>query len=467
MFSPASSIWKLCTMLTILVLAAMVLIWVLTSRVLTRGFEAAGRAVVLDDLGEYEALYQRLGVDGVKDLFTAGHHERDQFLRIVDAAGNVNMQVLLPGAQAMQWPGPLEHPPLTVVGATAWDQVAAPEGAALTIGRRKLADGGEIWFGRSNASDLEALSRVHRSISLTMIIMAVLAVAPVIWFSSRVLRPVHHMIAEARTLARSDATLKRLENTAGIHELQEFANAFNQSLDRVHSLTGELEAANDQLAHEIRTPLARIRGDVENLLSHAKGAAPCDSAVHALAEIDRASRLVQTIFTIRSGDARTLKLQMERVSLADLVRETCDLYAAAAETKGLTLDSVIPAEDVCIEADAQRLQQALCNLLDNALAFTPSGGKVQVDLEHCDQEVTLRVRDTGPGLSESDPGRIWQRFKRGSAASASAPGIGLGLSLVKAVVNAHGATAGAQNRPGGGAEFWIRLPKRMFSSHFM
>lgn len=255
-----------------------------------------------------------------------------------------------------------------------------------------------------------------------------------------------------------------MENTAGIHELKEFANAFNQNLDRVHSLTEELEAANDQLAHEIRTPLTRIRGNVENLLSYAQGAAPRESAVHALAEIDRASRLVQTILTIRSGDARTLKLQIERISAADLVRGTCDLYAAATEAKGLTLDSAIPLEDVCIEADAQRLQQALCNLLDNALAFTPTGGKVEVVMEQCNQEVVIRVRDTGPGLSESDMGRIWQRFKRGSAASASVPGIGLGLSLVKAVVNAHGATAGAQNRAGGGAEFWIRLPRRTFAN---
>lgn len=108
--------------------------------------------------------------------------------------------------------------------------------------------------------------------------------------------------------------------------------------------------------------------------------------------------------------------------------------------------------------DRQRLQQALCNLLDNALNYTPSGGHIEVELITDADYITLHVRDTGPGFTENDQLKMWRRFMRGSAASANTPGIGLGLSLVKAVASAHRGEAGAENRPEGGSHFWIKMP---------
>jgi signal transduction histidine kinase len=291
-----------------------------------------------------------------------------------------------------------------------------------------------------------------------MLVTAAFAIAPLIWFSSRVLRPVHELMARARQLARADAGFQRLESSGAIVELKEFADSFNESLDRVHALTQELEATNDQLAHELRTPLARIRGNVETILSRADDPASRESAARTVVEIDRAASLIQAILSIRAGDARSMKLQNELLSLGDLVEETCELYSAAAEAKGLELVTDVAPSEIQVEGDRQRLQQALCNLLDNALAYTPQGGKIEVKLEKDQPDAIIRVRDTGPGLTNSDADRIWRRFMRGSAASASTPGIGLGLSLVKAVINAHRGEVGAHNRPEGGAEFWIRLP---------
>ena len=114
--------------------------------------------------------------------------------------------------------------------------------------------------------------------------------------------------------------------------------------------------------------------------------------------------------------------------------------------------------DRILSVDRQRLQQALCNLLDNSISYTPGGGSIRVLVESDDARLTIRIQDTGPGLSESEPDRIWRRFVRGSAASASTPGIGLGLSLVQAIIRAHRGEVGAQNRPAGGAEFWMTLP---------
>jgi signal transduction histidine kinase len=151
-----------------------------------------------------------------------------------------------------------------------------------------------------------------------------------------------------------------------------------------------------------------------------------------------------------------MRLHLETLSLKDMLTDICELFTAAAEQRGLELELLITG-DATVLVDRQRVQQAVSNLLDNALAYTPSG-TITVLLDVEPDSATIHVLDTGPGISPTDPQRIWRRFMRGSAASASAPGIGLGLSLVKAVAHVHRGEAGVQNRPEGGADFWIKLP---------
>lgn len=457
MSRPLSSLWLLSLMMLSLIGATMLLMWMLTSWVLSRTFDEVGRAVILDDLGEYAVLYERGGVAGVRNLFTSGEHESDQVVRIVGKSGELLLDVPLAGQPRLSWPDPIDIPDRADDG-TLWYRRPLDGGATFTIGRRRLPDGVELWFGRTNSADLEAIDRVHRLIALTMGITTLLSVGPVIWFSSRVLKPVRRLIHNAQRLVGGDSTLQRLQAPVAISELQEFSHAFNCSLDRVQALTEELESANDQLAHELRTPLARIRGNMEQLLSAAAGTPEREAAERAIAEVERASRLVQMILSIRAGDARTMKLHTEPLAIGALASETCELYSAAAEEKGLTLEFQMAGPDRILSVDRQRLQQALCNLLDNSISYTPGGGSIRVLVESDDARLTIRIQDTGPGLSESDPDRIWRRFVRGSAASASTPGIGLGLSLVQAIIRAHRGEVGAQNRPAGGAEFWMTLP---------
>ena len=439
-----------------IVAVALLLTWALTSWALHRTFDEVGRAVIADDLGEYATIYEREGIAGVRSLFTAGSHEHDQILRIVSVSGETKLEILLPAQPDVRWPD-LSRPPRPTRAETVWHREAVGD-SILTIGRRRLADGAELWFGRTDSQDRLAINRVHHLILLAMCISAALTLVPVTWFANHVLRPVRSLIKSAHHLASNASLDHRLESTAAIPELNEFARAFNESLDRVQDLTVELEAANDQLAHELRTPLARIRGNVESVLAQCESPVARESAARAIEEIERAAALIQSILSIRAGDARSMRLQLELVSLRALVSETCELYSAAAEAKDLEFDLLITGEELLMLVDRQRLQQALCNLLDNALAYTGPGGRVEVELEFESGQVTIYVRDSGPGLSDTDPARIWRRFMRGSAASASTPGIGLGLSLVKAVVNAHRGECGARNRREGGAEFWIRLP---------
>ena len=175
--------------------------------------------------------------------------------------------------------------------------------------------------------------------------------------------------------------------------------------------------------------------------------------------LDRATQLVQTILTVRAGEHQALKLHLERVDLRDLLSHLHDLYQPAAEQRGLTLTLAVPQGHV-LSIDQQRITQAVANLLDNALSYTPPGGTVMLVFERTDASVRIIVRDNGPGLRPDEIERVWQRYSRGSASSARTPGMGLGLSLVHAIATAHHGTAGCANRPEGGAEFWIELPAK-------
>lgn len=442
-----------------IIVFAMLLMWIFTTWALRKSFDEVGHAVIEDDLGEYAVIYEKGGIDSVSELFHAGGHDsHDQALRLISSSGEILLDVLIPNHPEVQWPDlPVRQ---SAKGSPiAWSRHPLTDGTILTIGRRTLSDGAELWFGRSNAADLLAISQVHNYLLIAMGAAATLAIVPVLWFGSRVLRPVRILIAGAHRLVSGQTFDHRLEASASIPELQEFAAAFNESLDRVQILTEELEAANDQLAHELRTPLARIRGNVEHILKQpAIDDTVREDAARAIDEIKRSTALIQSILSIRAGDSGVLKLNLEPLSLVHLVEESCELYSAMAEEKGLKFSVILPNREEPVQLDQQKAQQALCNLLDNAIAYTPRGGMVEVSITFDHESAVVKVRDSGPGLSESDREQIWMRFKRGSAASASTPGIGLGLSLVRAVAKAHRGETGVITPVEGGAEFWIRFP---------
>lgn len=451
-----SSLWRLALMILGILFSALVLMLGLTTWALNRSLGVVARAVVEDDLGEYEVLYERRGVKGIQRAFAAGSHNEKQMMLVMGPGGELLAASLLSG-----------HPDASKavvgrkmdVGQITWaDTEPGEDGSRLLLGGLGLKDGGQLWFGRTDQDDRALIQRVQRLIWVAALITALLATAPIIWFASHVLRPVRSLIRGAHQLAEGDRLDLRLEAPEAIPELAEFATAFNAGLDRVAVLTAELEAANDQLAHELRTPLARIRGNMEAVLMKDDREAIRDAAARGIEEIERAVSLVQIILSIRAGDARSMRLHLEFTCYRQLISDIVELYQAAAEARDIELCWASPDIEVALLVDQQRIRQAISNLLDNALAYTPAGGLVTVTLEVTEADATLRVMDSGPGLSENDHQRIWRRFSRGSAASATTPGIGLGLSLVRAVANVHHGEADGRNRPEGGAEFWIRLP---------
>jgi signal transduction histidine kinase len=243
-----------------------------------------------------------------------------------------------------------------------------------------------------------------------------------------------------------------------IPELKTLASVVNAGLDQILSLTRELQSTNDQLAHELRTPLARIRGNLETLLDKSDNPAAQDAAARSLEEIDRAAQLVQHILTIRGGDHGALRLYRQQTPVHQIISNLVDLFTPAAEDRNLTL-GIQQGLDLVLNLDRELITQAISNLLDNALAYTPKGGKINLRWQAEGTGVVIFVEDTGPGVHREEMEMIWGRYNRGTSAVVRHPGIGLGLSLVRAIATAHGGSVGVTNRVTGGASFWIKLPQ--------
>jgi signal transduction histidine kinase len=161
---------------------------------------------------------------------------------------------------------------------------------------------------------------------------------------------------------------------------------------------------------------------------------------------------------ISEAETGTMKLNVSQVELAKLAHEVTDLYEDTADDAGVTLQIDVPA-DIGVSADRDRLRQALANLVDNAIKYTPRGGQVQLSAAAERDAIVIRVSDTGPGISEHDLPRIFDRLYRGDQSRATR-GLGLGLNLVRAYVEAQGGTVEVKSTLGHGSIFEIRLPRR-------
>jgi heavy metal sensor kinase len=278
------------------------------------------------------------------------------------------------------------------------------------------------------------------------------------WLSAFALLPLSRVAAAAheidvQTLAR------RLPGRGAGDELDQVVEAFNGTLGRLEHAVGEMRQFSAALAHELRTPLAALRGEIE-LASRRPGASPAqrDGLASQMEEIDRLTRLIDHILTLARAESGQIRLTQGPVNLTDLAASLVDQLEPIAAAKSIDL-SCARSEAVIVHGDASWLQRLLLNLVDNALKFTRENGRVVVRVTREGDAARIDVRDTGVGLSPADAQQVFERFFRADPArSSSNEGAGLGLSLVQWIAAQHRGTVTVQSRLGEGSTFTVTLP---------
>ena len=301
---------------------------------------------------------------------------------------------------------------------------------------------------------IEAFKKIFVATMAFLVLLAAL----IGWFMARkALSGLGNVTRTARHISGS-ALEERVPITGRGDEVDQLAVTFNQMLDRIQDLVMEIKEMSDNIAHDLKSPITRIRGLAEITLTTETSLEDYRGmAGSTIEECDRLLDMIDTMLFISKTEAGVGDFERRELDLSSLVRDACTLFQPLAEEKEVSLKWEVP--DTCtLYGDMRMVQRMISNLLDNAIKYSPDGGRVEVSLHAEDaRSVTLSIEDTGLGISPDDLSHIFERFYRGDP-SRSQSGAGLGLSLAQAIAKAHGGGIEVSSKPGEGSTFQITLP---------
>ncbi len=425
--------------------------------VLTSLLQEKEREVIRARVEEYRAWYEGGGLLTLQQRFmnTRKNDRTAFFVRVVGWTGS---------AIFMNTPEDWEGFDLKQIEAMtsgqpdAWKEVHGPrEHASWMIATVPLRDRGFLQVGKSIEDTGRVLARFRLVFGVVMVGMVVIGFGAGALLTHEALRPVRQIINTARTIINTGQMNARVPVRPTGDELTELATLFNRVIEKNERLICGMREALDNVAHDLRTPMARLRGSAEMALQTPEDAAACREALaDSMEESERVLTMLKTLMDISEAETGTMKLDRAPFDFAVLARDVADLYSIVAEEKNIRIETRL-GDALMVQADRVRLQQALANLLDNAIKYTPEGGRVEIVAETAGGQLVVRVSDTGMGIAPADQPRIWERLYRGDK-SRNQKGLGLGLCLVKAVVEAHRGAVDVSSEVDKGSVFTLRIP---------
>ena len=438
-------------------IASTLLMAILAYRLLERSLVERDHEIVRVKLAEYAARFDNSGVDGLSEAVAAeqasGSDER-VFVRLVSS----NAELVLASVPAAWGTYDLNQLGDGRSGVDGWQAVPARNApVVLEVATRGLPGGVFLQVGRTTLERDRTLRQVRDLLGVLLVSVVVLGLIGGSAITWTTVAPLRHLLDTLREITHTGRFDARVPSDGGHDVLSELAQVSNQMLERIQTLVGGMRGALDSVAHDLRTPIARLRSRAEAaLLTQPDEHAAREALADVVEESDRVSSLLTTLMDISEAETGVMQLHRAAVDVADVCAETVDLYEDVAEQKQITLTSTAAA-GLIVDADRPRLRQVLANLVDNAVKYTPPAGRVEISASASSSTVAITVTDTGPGIAAEHLDHIWDRLYRGDVGGE--PGLGLGLSLVRAVVRAHGGTVSVVTELGKGTTFRIELDR--------
>jgi signal transduction histidine kinase len=439
--------------------ASVALLFTATYALLSRSLAQRDRQIVEDTLRRYAVAYATDGFDELQRLIATDRQGARTEGLLVRIEG--------PRSHALFYnvPGVWEELDLRELNAATrrgqfWASIPGPGGVELEVATALLSDGTIVQVGRSSENRVEILRRFRALMAMASLVAALVGVGGGIVMTRRALQPLNRLVDTVQEIVRTGRLAARVPTRDTGDALDQVGALFNTMLTRIEGLIEAMRGSLDNVAHDLRTPLTRLRSVSEAAL-HARDAdveTYRGALSDCLEESERVVSMLTTLMDISEAETGTLGLARADVSVADVLADSVALYEEVADERQVAVHWDAPVH-LSAWADPTRLRQVVANLLDNAIKYTPQGGRVALSATDAGREVTIAVSDTGIGIPPGEIPRIWDRLYRGDK-SRSQRGLGLGLSLVKAVVAAHGGRVDVTSTVGQGSTFTVTLPSR-------
>jgi len=411
-----------------------------------------------DTATEFSDLYQTGGIKALQAEINreARSHGDNRFAaRYISATG----QPLVANVPT-SWRLPLPMPEETRAETQWFEAPVNLQGDLAKLIAIPTKDHGWIQVGLSLHEHEVQLQKVRWGFGWTLLVIVLAGIGTGWWQVRRALAGVDQVRKAAIEIGEG-AFDQRLELEGHGQELIDLAEAFNIMLDRIQRLLTEMQDVSDNIAHDLRSPVARIRGIAEaGLMSAGDDSSPENRETLAtiINECDRLTSMINTMLEIAQTNAGVVHLERNTVDVRYLLNEACDLFEPVAQQHDIELKSDIKEPHLVVKGDNPRLQRLIANLIDNAIKFSSKGDNVTVAADLSESRVHFTVTDTGQGISEEDIPHIFDRFYR-SDKSRNAPGNGLGLSYAKSIVEAHGGEIHVESKIGHGTTVMVSLPR--------
>jgi signal transduction histidine kinase len=414
--------------------------------------------IVLAKIDEYARLER---TEGVQALMREIRMEEDANLEsgfFVRLADPLNRTILLTVAHRWKWLDLDKVETISMPSSEAqWRfSVAQDRGGVIEILNRRLSDGSILQIAKKpekRGKLLESFATIFAGIMIPVVLIGLTSGS---FLAFRALRPVRDLIQTVRCIdsGKMDA---RVPSAQTNDELEELVRLFNGMLGRIEILIIGMREALDNVAHDLRTPVTRLRNVIETALqSQCSEGSLREALLDSAEESERIITVLDTLMDISVAEKGIINLKLEKTDVVALIRDAVELYQYAAEDKGVTVAASLP-EALYAQLDANRIRQVIANLVDNAVKFTPTGGRVDIEAAPAEKEVVIVIRDTGIGIAQNDLPRIFDRLFRGER-SRCHRGLGLGLSMAQAVVRAHQGRIEVESKPDEGSTFRVFLP---------
>jgi signal transduction histidine kinase len=441
----------------VLFLAAALTVLSLSYVVVKERLASQERDAIEFRLNQYAAEYERGGVAAVRMLaaLRKGREQKAFFVRLADSKNQTRFL-----RDRDDWaefsPAQLDGEAPAANTPRGWVSLQSPAGTELLLGFRALSDGSFLHVGKSTEGLHDLLAGFRAATLVVLLVFLPASVAGGAFLASRFLRPIQHLTSAAEQIVATSNFDSRVQSRGTDDELDALVRLFNKMLSRIERLICGMSDSLDNVAHDLRTPMTRLRNKaLEALDPDADVETIREALADCVEEAERVMTLLNTLMDIAAADSGLVVVQGSPIAVASLTASAVDLYAEVAEEKGVIVTTSIP-EGLCVSGDEGSLRRVFANLLDNAIKYTSKEGSVRITAERDGDFNVIHFADSGCGISAEDLPRIWDRLFRGDK-SRTERGLGLGLSFVRAIVESHGGTATVVSSPRVGTTARIRL----------